>query len=108
MLLSYPCKPLQCGLSGDSDRILVSIVEAHSKKKVSVWSGFRPNQRIALFQMDTGSAGKHVENPRGHTGPIDIWNEQAWCLRFAQVTVHAGGSDALLFGGENRITAGSD
>ena len=47
---------------------------------------------------------KYVENLRGQAGPIDVWNEQAWCLLVTQVTVHADGSAEFLFRGENRIT----
>ncbi len=46
---------------------------------------------------------KYVENLRGQAGPIDVWNEQAWCLLVTQVTVHADGSAEFLFRGENRI-----
>ena len=47
---------------------------------------------------------KYVENLRGQAGPIEVWNEQAWCLLVTQVTVHADGSAEFLFRGENRIT----
>ena len=44
------------------------------------------------------------EAERGEAGPIDVWNEQAWCLLVTQVTVHADSSAEFLFRGENRIT----
>ena len=47
---------------------------------------------------------KYVENLRGQAGPIEVWNEQAWCLLVTQVTVHADGSAEFLFRGENRMT----
>jgi hypothetical protein len=47
---------------------------------------------------------KYVENLRGQAGPIDVWNEQAWCLLVTQVTVHVDGSAEFIFRGENRIT----
>ena len=46
---------------------------------------------------------KYVETLRDLAGPIDVWNEQAWCLLVTQVTVHADGSAEFLFRGENRI-----
>jgi ATP-binding cassette subfamily F protein 3 len=53
--------------------------------------------------MRVCSVKKYVENLRGQAGPIDVWNEQAWCLLVTQVTVHADGSAEFLFRGENRI-----
>ena len=50
------------------------------------------------------SVKKYVENLRAQAGPIDVWNEQAWCLLVTQVTVHSDGSAEFLFRGENRIT----
>ena len=47
---------------------------------------------------------KYVENLRGQAGPIEVWNEQAWCLLVTQVTIQADGSAEFLFRGENRIT----
>ena len=47
---------------------------------------------------------KYVENLRGQARPIDVWNEQAWCLLVTQVTVHVDGSAEFIFRGENRIT----
>ena len=47
---------------------------------------------------------KYVESLRGQAGPIEVWNEQAWCLLVTQVTVHADGSAEILFRGENRMT----
>ena len=47
---------------------------------------------------------KYVENLRGLAGPIEVWNEQAWCLLVTQVTIQADGSAEFLFRGENRIT----
>jgi hypothetical protein len=47
---------------------------------------------------------KYVENLRGQAGPIDVWNEQAWCLLVTQVTVHVDGSAEFIFRGENSIT----
>ena len=47
---------------------------------------------------------KYLENLRGQAGPIDVWNEQAWCLLVTQVTVHVDGSAEFIFRGENRIT----
>ena len=44
------------------------------------------------------------ETERGEAGPIEVWNEQAWCLLVTQVTVHTDGSAEFLFRGENRIT----
>ena len=65
-------------------------------------------------QMRVCGVKKYVENlrglaergkaERGEAGPIDVWNEQAWCLLVTQVTVHADGSAEFLFRGENRIT----
>ena len=49
--------------------------------------------------MRVCSVKNYVENLRGQAGPIDVWNEQAWCL-----LVHADGSAEFLFRGENRIT----
>ena len=54
--------------------------------------------------MRVCSVKNYVENLRGQAGPIDVWNEQAWCLLVTQVTVHADGSAEFLFRGENRIT----
>lgn len=54
--------------------------------------------------MRVCSVKKYVENLRGQAGPIEVWNEQAWCLLVTQVTVHADGSAEFLFRGENRIT----
>ena len=54
--------------------------------------------------MRVCSVKKYVENLRGQAGPIEVWNEQAWCLLVMQVTVHADGSAEFLFRGENRIT----
>ena len=69
--------------------------------------------------MRACSVKKYVENLRGQAehgeaeqgetelseaGPIDVWNEQAWCLLVTQVTVHADGSAEFLFRGENRMT----
>ena len=51
---------------------------------------------------------KYVENLRGQAGPIEVWNEQAWCLLVTQVTVHSDGSAEFLFRGENRITVGTN
>ena len=48
------------------------------------------------------------ENLRGQAGPIEVWNEQAWCLLVTQVTVHVDGSAEFLFRGENRITVMAD
>jgi hypothetical protein len=45
-----------------------------------------------------------VENLRGQARPIDVWNEQAWCLLVTQVTVHVDSSAEFIFRGENRIT----
>ena len=47
---------------------------------------------------------KCVENLRGEAGPIEVWDEQAWCLLVTQVTIHADGSAEFLFRGENRMT----
>ncbi len=47
---------------------------------------------------------KYVENLHGQAGPIEVWNEQAWCLLVTQVTVHADGRAEFLFRGENTIT----
>ena len=55
--------------------------------------------------MRVCSVKKYVENLRGQAGPIDVWNEQAWCLLVTQVTIHADGSAEILFRGENRMTA---
>ena len=41
---------------------------------------------------------------RGQAGPIEVWNEQAWCLLVTQVTVHVDGSAEFIFRGENSIT----
>lgn len=54
--------------------------------------------------MRVCSVKKYVENLRDQAGPIEVWNEQAWCLLVTQVTVHADGSAEFLFRGENRIT----
>ena len=54
--------------------------------------------------MRVCSVKKYVENLRGQAGPIEVWNEQAWCLLVTQVTVHADGSAEFLFRGENHIT----
>ena len=54
--------------------------------------------------MRVCSVKKYVENLRGQAGPIEVWNEQAWCLLVTQVTVHADGSAEFLFRGENRMT----
>ena len=54
--------------------------------------------------MRVCSVKKYVENLRGQAGPIDVWDEQAWCLLVTQVTVHADGSAEFLFRGENRVT----
>ena len=54
--------------------------------------------------MRVCSVKKYVENLCGQAGPIDVWNEQAWCLLVTQVTVHADGSAEFLFRGENRMT----
>ena len=54
--------------------------------------------------MRACSVKKYVENLRGQAGPIEVWNEQAWCLLVTQVTVHADGSAEFIFRGENRIT----
>ena len=54
--------------------------------------------------MRACSLKNYVENLRGQAGPIDVWNEQAWCLLVTQVTVHADGSAEFLFRGENRMT----
>ena len=58
--------------------------------------------------MRVCSVKKYVENLRGQAGPIDVWNEQAWCLLVTQVTVHVDGSAEFLFRGENRITVMAD
>ena len=58
--------------------------------------------------MRVCSVKKYVENLRGQAGPIDVWNEQAWCLLVTQVTVHSDGSVEFLFRGENRITVMAD
>ena len=42
--------------------------------------------------MRVCSVKKYVENLRSQAGPIEVWNEQAWCLLVTQVTVHADGS----------------
>ena len=47
---------------------------------------------------------KRDQAERNQAGPIDVWNEQAWCLLVTQVTVYADGSAEFLFRGENRIT----
>jgi hypothetical protein len=54
--------------------------------------------------MRVCSVKKYVENLRGQAGPIEVWNEQAWCLLVTQVTVHVDGSAEFIFRGENRIT----
>ena len=54
--------------------------------------------------MRVCSVKKYVENLRGQAGPIEVWDEQAWCLLVTQVTVHADGSAEFLFRGENRMT----
>ena len=54
--------------------------------------------------MRVCSVKKYVENLRSQAGPIEVWNEQAWCLLVTQVTIHADGSAEFLFRGENRIT----
>jgi hypothetical protein len=54
--------------------------------------------------MRVCSVKKYVENLRGQAGPIEVWDEQAWCLLVTQVTVHADSSAKFLFRGENRIT----
>ncbi|MBQ9038249.1 MAG: recombinase family protein [Clostridia bacterium] len=41
---------------------------------------------------------------RGQAGPIDVWNEQAWCLLVTQAKVYAEGSVEFIFRGENSIT----
>ena len=53
--------------------------------------------------MRTCIVKQYVENLRSQAGPIDVWNEQAWCLLVTQVTVHADGSTEFFFRGENRI-----
>ena len=53
--------------------------------------------------MRACSVKKYVENLRGQAGPIDVWNEQAWCLLVTQVTIHADDSAEFLFRGENSI-----
>ena len=55
--------------------------------------------------MRVCSVKNYVENLRGQAGPIEVRNEQAWCLLVTQVTVHADGSAEFLFRGENRMTA---
>ena len=52
---------------------------------------------------------EYVENlpglaERGEAGPIEVWDEQAWCLLVMHVTVYADGSAEFFFRGENRIT----
>ena len=54
--------------------------------------------------MRSCSVKKYAENLRGQAGPIEVWDEQSWCLLVTQVTVHADGSAEFLFRGENRIT----
>ena len=54
--------------------------------------------------MRVCSVKKYVENLRSQAGPIEVWNEQAWCLLVTQVTVHTDGSAEFLFRGENSIT----
>jgi hypothetical protein len=54
--------------------------------------------------MRACSVKKYVENLRGQAGPIEVWNEQAWCLLVTQLTVHADGRAEFLFRGENTIT----
>ena len=54
--------------------------------------------------MRVCSVKNYVENLRGQAGPIEVWNEQAWCLLVTQVTVHADDSAEFLFRGENRMT----
>ena len=54
--------------------------------------------------MRVCSVKKYVENLRGQAGPIEVWNEQAWCLLVTQVTVHADGRAEFMFRGENTIT----
>jgi hypothetical protein len=44
--------------------------------------------------MRVCSVKKCVESLRGQAGPIDVWNEQAWCLPVTQVKIHADGSDS--------------
>ena len=47
---------------------------------------------------------KHfMKNLRGLAEPIEVWNEQAWCLLVTRVTVHSDGSAEFLFRGENSI-----
>ena len=45
-----------------------------------------------------------IESLRGQAGPIDVWNEQAWCLLVTQAKVYADGSMEFIFRGENSIT----
>ena len=47
---------------------------------------------------------KCVENLRDQAGPIEVWDEQVWCLLVMQITVYAYGRAEFLFKGENRIT----
>ena len=54
--------------------------------------------------MRVCSVKKYVENLRDQAGPIEVWNEHAWCLLVTQVTVRTDGSAEFLFRGENRIT----
>ena len=54
--------------------------------------------------MRVCSVKKYVENLCGQAGPIEVWDEQAWCLLVTQVTIHADGSAEFLFRGENRMT----
>ena len=54
--------------------------------------------------MRVCSVKKYVENLCGQARPIDIWNEQAWCLLVTQVTVRTDGSAEFLFRRENHIT----
>ena len=51
---------------------------------------------------------KCVENLRDQAGPIEVWDEQAWCLLVTQITVHAYGWAEFLFRGENCIAVEVD
>ena len=59
---------------------------------------------LLYSMLPMGAEEYYVENLRGQAGPIDVWNEQAWCLLVTLVTVHADGSAEFLFRGENRMT----
>ena len=68
--------------------------------------GYEPYERslTELTKNDTKPLNGYVENLRDQAGPIEVWNEQAWCLLVTQVTVHSDGFAEFLFRGENRIT----